>query len=501
MSIVTVGSHVGSVSRTVWHRRILGAGFSGSVPADGAFRSTDSLYPRACGEWLIGAALRRDLRRPFLPSLVAPRAERSKSVAHVHESGFNLVNPGKPAPGPLQVAHPVVQVGECVPEPQVVLLGSLGTQRTRLEQPDCVAQSALVGQCPGSHDAALRDRLRVGIGVSQPVPDIVHLVEPAQRPVAIGEDGQLIDGASQSLVLLKPVPRGRPAAHAVQREAEELLHFSHGCVAGCERTQDSVRISESLCEEVLAGFTQPTSQTLLLVCGHAPNTCGVQLGHVEPDVGALAPPCILRRTLSALGLLALGLLGELRSPALAFRRLGRVRVAAIRSGNRAKHRRPLASHTAPVGPPRRLGGDVIDRPVLRASRSLPALIGSPLGSAPSGSIGSVATTAPARRTSTPPVVPAVITIFALTGAASAIGLAAAAAGGPVAAIARLSPALAALRPAQRAFAWRAPFLCHPSRVGPGREEPPSQTRRGFRVPAATYSPRGIAPKYHRRWQA
>ena len=162
---------------------------------------TGSLYPRARG----GRLILRGFCQGCALSLGVVHAKRCQPVLRIHEFGLDIGNPGKAAPGPLQVADPVVQICERVPQPEVVLLRALGAQRTSLKQADGVAWAAFVRQRARSHDAPLGDRMSVRIGVPQPVPDVMHVVEPAQCPVTVREHRQLVDSPSERLVLLEPV--------------------------------------------------------------------------------------------------------------------------------------------------------------------------------------------------------------------------------------------------------------------------------------------------------
>src|SRR5436190_3776407 len=62
------------------------------------------------------------------------------------------------------VAAPLVEVGQGVPEAEVVGLGALDPDRAFLEETDGAGNVAAVGQGAGGHDAALGHDLGRGVG-------------------------------------------------------------------------------------------------------------------------------------------------------------------------------------------------------------------------------------------------------------------------------------------------------------------------------------------------
>ena len=109
-------------------------------------------------KWVQRTGRRRQLRRAADAACVSRSAARRSATSANDESC--LPHPLEQLAGPRDLAGALVEVGERVPEAQVVRLDALHVVGASRERRDRVLQAAVVGERAGEHDAALGDERR-----------------------------------------------------------------------------------------------------------------------------------------------------------------------------------------------------------------------------------------------------------------------------------------------------------------------------------------------------
>jgi hypothetical protein len=152
-----------------------------------------------------------------------PSAQPGEALGGVGQLGVDRNHPGEELTGPGGVADPFVQVGQGVPEAEVVRLGGpAGRDRAALQQGDRLPQVAPVGEGSGHHDPSLGHQVRPRRGPAQLVPQRFDVPRLAQGSVRVSQHRVLLHRTGQAYECLQ-VGRGLgPASQPVKREPGQL---------------------------------------------------------------------------------------------------------------------------------------------------------------------------------------------------------------------------------------------------------------------------------------
>lgn len=142
---------------------------------------------------------------------------------------FGLVvrDPAEELFGPRSLARSLIQVGEGIGASQVMFHWSLRTFPTLAEEPNRRCHLALIGERPGSHDAAFSHELRCGRRLTQLSPECVNIGIVAYRPVGVGKHGILVRQPRKMSHLFKDFNRIVPLTKAIQGQSPDLGDFDH----------------------------------------------------------------------------------------------------------------------------------------------------------------------------------------------------------------------------------------------------------------------------------
>ncbi len=115
---------------------------------------------------------------------------------HVSELTIVISHPGEHLPSPGLDTGPLIEVGQRVSPPEVIVANTRWDPPTPLEHGDGFAEPTLIGQGASGHQTALSDERATGRGITKFDPQRIHVVPPALGTMAVGQHRVLLGASS-----------------------------------------------------------------------------------------------------------------------------------------------------------------------------------------------------------------------------------------------------------------------------------------------------------------
>ena len=128
-----------------------------------------------------------------------PRTDSGKGADtrhHIAELTIVISHPGEHLPSPGLSTGPLIEVGQRVSPPEVIVADTRWDAPTPLEQGDGFTKPALIGQGASGHQPALGDERSAGRGIPEFDPQRIHVVPPALGTMAVGQHWMLLGASS-----------------------------------------------------------------------------------------------------------------------------------------------------------------------------------------------------------------------------------------------------------------------------------------------------------------
>jgi len=167
-----------------------------------------------------------------------------------------IPDPDEQLAGPRFGTGPLVEVGQRVGPPEVMVSGPRRDPPTPLQEGEALLDTALVGKCPGGHQSALGDERAAGGGITKLSPQHLDVVPPALGAMAVGQHRVLLRTSRHLTEDLEALGRCLPVAHAVVHEPEQLNHLRNLWCSFDQLVQDATGILEPIVGEGAGGFIQ-----------------------------------------------------------------------------------------------------------------------------------------------------------------------------------------------------------------------------------------------------
>src|SRR5687768_611380 len=152
----------------------------------------------------------------------AGSAQGSETLGDVDEGGVLGRDLPEQGAGGGDVTGPLVEVGQGVPEPQMVGEDPLRVGRRPLEDLDGLLQLPLIGQRPGRDDPPLGHDLGPRRDRPELLPELLHPLVLPERPGDVHEDGMLLRRVGQPDKDVKFLLGGVPLPQPVIRQPQQF---------------------------------------------------------------------------------------------------------------------------------------------------------------------------------------------------------------------------------------------------------------------------------------